>query len=131
MAMTAIGGSARPKRNSTLRWLLVAVAALIAVLVAQCSIALAKDPSKTPLDMTDGAAAGSCIGELQLEYQAHGKHIVGRTEDFTVTSRTDTRIALDGKVTLVDLNTGGSFRRIDCVVERGKDGSVHTSPTVR
>ncbi|MCI0141533.1 hypothetical protein KNN17_08060 [Arthrobacter bambusae] len=128
--MTAIGGNEQPKKN-TLRWALITLSALVVLFVAQCSIALAKDPSKTPLNLTDAGAAGNCIGELQLEYQANGMHIVGRAEDFTVTSKTDVRTELDGKVTLVDLNTGGSFRRITCVVERGKDGSVQTSPSVR
>lgn len=127
--MNTFGGNGG-KRSHTLRWVFVGLAALIVVPIAQCSIGLAKGPDKTPLGLSDADAAGNCIGELQLEYKQNGMHIVGRTEDFTLKSKTDLRMELEGKVILVDLNTGGYTRYLTCVVERAKDGSTQTIVTV-
>ena len=122
---------AKPKKSTTTRWLLIGAVAVLLAPIAQCSIAATKGPVRTPLTLSNDEAAGNCIGELQLEYKANGMHIVGRMEDFSVTSKTDLRMDLDGKVILVDLSTGGSTRYVSCVVARAKDGSTQTSVTVK
>lgn len=119
--------SGTEKKTHPLRWLLVGFIALLFVPVAQCSIASSNDPSKKPLGISDDEAAGNCIGELQLTYKAQGIHIVGKTNDFSTTSKTDLRIDLAGKVTAVDLSSGGTIKNVTCTVERGHDGSVQTS----
>jgi hypothetical protein len=119
---------AKPKKSTTVRWVLIGAVALLLAPIAQCSIAATKDdPAKKPLDLTAEQAAGKCIGEMQLDYQAKGLRAVARTEDFSVTGNQNGQMGLFGKVTIVDLSSGGQVRDVNCLIEVISSGGSTTT----
>lgn len=124
--MTEIGVTAKPRKKlGALAWTGICVAGLLIVPVTQFAIAMGNDPAKKPLGLSTEDAAGKCIGELQL--QQSKLHIVVRPSDFSAVTTTDTRLDLKGRVTVVDLASGGNIKTVTCVVARGHDGSIQTS----
>jgi len=124
--MTEIGVPAKPRKKlGPIAWLGIGFGALALVPLVQGFVAMGNDPAKKPLGLSTEDAAGKCIGELQL--QQSRLHIVGKTSDFSSVTTTDTRLDLKGRVTVVDLASGGSIKTVTCVVARGHDGSIQTS----
>jgi hypothetical protein len=120
---------AKPKKSTTTRWVLIGLVAVLVAPIAQCSIAAAKDDhAKKPLNLTAEQAAGKCIGEMQLDYQSKGLHAVARTEEFSVTGNDNGQMGLVGKVTIVDLSTGGQVRDVNCLIAAtSNSGSTTTT----
>ena len=109
------------------KWLAVMVILGIVYVSVTVSHAEANDPRKKPINLTLEQAAGKCIGEVQLDYQAKGLHAVARTEDFSVTGNDNGQMGLIGKVTIVDLSTGGTVRAVNCLIDAQSSGSATTT----
>jgi len=112
-----------PKKSHWFGWAIVVVV-LFGVLVAiQFVTASANDKRKKPLELTAEQAAGKCIGEVQLDYQAKGQRVVGRTEDFTVTGNNPGQMGVAGKITIDGLSSN-----VNCLIDViSSDGSTVTS----
>lgn len=107
----------------------LALLGIVVLITTQCSIALANDPGKKPLDVSDSDVGGYCAGQLGVTYGT--KTVVSNPGGYTVTDKTELKITATGSATQFTAPNSLSQKTVDCVIERVSGGSVETTVSLR